>query len=145
MTRLVGWMGISRGKFFDWRERYGKVNEHNAMVPRDHWLEEWEQQAILAYLEPHPLEGYRRLTFMMLDENVVAVSPATSVIAFSTARGCWIAGSERPRRRALDSSSRCTRTSTGTSTYVIPELGWTFYYLCSVLDGCSRAIVHWDL
>src|SRR6202521_1871456 len=21
----------------------------------------------------------------------------------------------------------------------------TFYYLCSVLDGCSRAIVHWDL
>jgi transposase InsO family protein len=21
----------------------------------------------------------------------------------------------------------------------------TFYYLCSILDGCSRYIVHWDL
>jgi transposase InsO family protein len=22
---------------------------------------------------------------------------------------------------------------------------WTFYYLCSILDGCSRYIVNWDL
>ena len=29
-------------KFYDWRERYGKVNEHNRLVPRDHWLEAWE-------------------------------------------------------------------------------------------------------
>ena len=25
------------------------------------------------------------------------------------------------------------------------NLGGTFYYLCSVLDGASRAIMHWDL
>ncbi len=25
------------------------------------------------------------------------------------------------------------------------NIGGTFYYLCSVLDGYSRAIVHWDL
>ena len=25
------------------------------------------------------------------------------------------------------------------------NLGGTFHYLCSVLDGCSRAILHWDL
>jgi putative transposase len=26
------------------------------------------------------------------------------------------------------------------------HLGWAaFYYLCSILDGCSRAIVHWEL
>jgi len=38
------------------------------------------------------------------------------------------------------------RTSTGTS---IPPCGiniaGTFYYLCSVLDGFSRFLVHWDL
>ena len=27
-------------KFYDWRERYGKVNEHNGWVPRDFWLED---------------------------------------------------------------------------------------------------------
>ena len=39
MTRVVWWLGIARGKFFDWRNRYGKANEHNAQVPRDHWIE----------------------------------------------------------------------------------------------------------
>ncbi len=33
--------------------------------------------AILGFHDRHPLDGYRRLTFMMLDEDVVAVSPST--------------------------------------------------------------------
>jgi len=65
----VGWLGVRRGKFHDWKTRYGKVNEHNAWVPRDHWLDEWEKQAIIDYYAKHPLDGYRRLTFMMLDED----------------------------------------------------------------------------
>jgi len=36
------WLDISASKFYDWRERYGKVNEHNGWVPRDFWLEDWE-------------------------------------------------------------------------------------------------------
>jgi hypothetical protein len=50
-------------------------NEHNGWVPRDFWLEKWE--AIIDFHLQHPLEGYRRLTFMMLDADVVAVSPAS--------------------------------------------------------------------
>jgi len=41
------------------------------LVPRDHWIEEWERQAIIDYFEKHPLDGYRRLTFMALDEGIV--------------------------------------------------------------------------
>ncbi len=53
-----------------WRRRYGKVNEHNAaLVPRDDWLAAWEKQAIVDFHDSHPLEGYRRLTFMMLDAD----------------------------------------------------------------------------
>ena len=76
--QFVHWLGISKGKFYDWRKRYGKVNEHNGLIPRDHWLDDWERAAILDYHERHPLEGYRRLTFMMLDEDVVAVSPSST-------------------------------------------------------------------
>ena len=64
-------------KFYDWRERYGKVNEHNVWVPRDFRLEEWEKQAIIGFHLKNPLEGYRRLTFMMLDADIVAVSPSS--------------------------------------------------------------------
>src|SRR5262245_17292265 len=57
-----------------WRERYGKVNEHNGWVPRNFWLEEREKEAIIGFHLKNPLEGYRRLTFMMLDADIVAVS-----------------------------------------------------------------------
>ena len=44
---FIEWLDITASKFYDWRERYGKVNEHNGWVPRDFWLEEWEKQAII--------------------------------------------------------------------------------------------------
>jgi transposase InsO family protein len=114
------------------------------MVPRDHWLEEAERQAIIDYFDRHPLEGYRRLTFMLLDDDVVAVSPAT------TSRVLARAG--RLDRWARSASKK----GTGFVQPLRPHehwhidvsylnLGGTFYYLCSVLDGCSRAIVPWDL
>ncbi|WP_231603551.1 hypothetical protein [Neorhodopirellula pilleata] len=73
--QIVKWIGISQSKYFDWKKRYGKVNEHNGSIPRDFWMEDWEKQAILDFHHANPLEGYRRLTFMMLDADVVAVSP----------------------------------------------------------------------
>ena len=144
VTRVVRWQGIAHRKFFDWRQRYGKANEHNALVPRDHWLDAGERQAIVDYFDRHPLEGYRRLTYMMLDDDVVAVSPTTTYRVLAAAG-------------RLDRWAR-VRSKKGTG-FVQPlrphdhwhidvsylNLGGTFYYLCSVLDGCSRAIVHWDL
>ncbi|MFZ6186279.1 helix-turn-helix domain-containing protein, partial [Nannocystis pusilla] len=67
-----------------WRERYGKINEHNGKLPRDHWILDAERQAILDFFDKNPLEGYRRLTYMMLDQDVVAVSPATVYRVLST-------------------------------------------------------------
>jgi hypothetical protein len=31
--RFIGWLDITVSKFYDWRERYGKVNEHNGWFP----------------------------------------------------------------------------------------------------------------
>ena len=75
--RFLPWLGVTASKFYDWRERYGRVNEHNGWIPRDFWLEAWEKEAIISFHLKNPLEGYRRLTFMMLDADVVAVSPAS--------------------------------------------------------------------
>jgi putative transposase len=36
-----------------------------------------EKEAIIDFPRKNPLEGYRRLMFMMLDADVVAVSPAS--------------------------------------------------------------------
>ena len=60
-------------------------SEHNGLVPRDHWIEDWERQRVIDYFDCHPLDGYRRLTFMMLDEEVVALSPSTTYRVLSKA------------------------------------------------------------
>ena len=143
-TRVVGWVGLGRAKFYAWRQRYGRVNEHNAWVPRDHWLAAWEKQAIVAYHHEHPLEGYRRLTYMMLDADVVAVSPS-SVYRVLRHAGLLQRWNRQPSKKGA-----------GFQQPAGPHQHWhidvshlnvcgTFYYLCSVLDGFSRYIVHWEI
>jgi putative transposase len=80
------------------------VDEHNGWVPRDFWLEDWEKQAIGGFHLKNPLEGYWRLTFMILDADIVAVSPS-SVSACRGKRGCCRseAASRRRRARGLNS------------------------------------------
>jgi putative transposase len=56
---LVGWLGIAKGKYFSWVKRYGKSNEHNGAIPRDHWLQACEREAIIRFHEHFPMEGYR--------------------------------------------------------------------------------------
>jgi putative transposase len=36
VARFMPWIGIGRSKYQNWVTRLGKVNEHNAWVPRDH-------------------------------------------------------------------------------------------------------------
>ena len=46
-------------------------------MPRDHWLTDDEKERIILFARANPLEGYRRMTFMMIDANQVACSPAS--------------------------------------------------------------------
>lgn len=144
VKRFTGWLGISKGKFYRWRKRYGLVNEHNSLVPRDHWLEPWEKQAILDFHERNPLNGYRRLTFMMLDQDVVAVSPS------STYRVLKAAGRlDRWNRKLSKKGTGFHQPSAAHKHWHIDvsyiNVAGTFYYLCSVLDGYSRFIVHHEI
>ena len=141
---LVLWLGITLSKFHDWRRRYGQANEHNAWIPRDWWLADWEKQAIIRFSFEYPLEGYRRLAFMMLDRDVVAVSPS-SVYRVLKAAG-----------RIGRSTNQPSKKGTGFHQPQMPHEHWhidisyinihgTFYYLSTILDGYSRYVVHWEI
>jgi len=143
-TKMVKWIGISRSKFYNWRDRYGKVNEHNALIPRDFWLTEQEKRAIIDYYYANPLEGYRRLCYMMMDADIVAVSPS-SVYRVLNRNGLLNRWNSKPSKKG-----------TGFVQPLKPHEHWhidisyinicgTFYYLCSILDGFSRYIVHWEI
>ena len=143
-NKMVQWIGITRSKYFDWRRRYGQVNEHNAWIPRDFWLEDWEKQAIVDYYLDQPLEGYRRLTYMMMDADIVAVSPSSvyRVLRDADLLRRW--------------NRKTSKKGDGFHQPLKPHEHWhidisylnicgTFYYMCSILDGFSRYIVHWEI
>ena len=143
-SQLVAWIGISASKFFDWRRRYGKVNEHNSWVPRDHWLADWEKQAIIDFYQAHADDGYRRVTYMMMDADIVAVSPS-SVYRVLGQAGVLRRWDVKPSKKGK-----------GFVQPLLPHAHWhidvsylnlagTFYYLCSVLDGFGRYIVHHEI
>jgi len=144
IERLLQWLELSAGKYYDWAQRYGKINQHNGRVPRDFWLADWEKTAILDFQLRYPLEGYRRLTYMMIDADVVAVSPS-SVFRVLRAAGRLGYFPRTPSKKG-----------TGFQQPLAPHEHWhidiayinihgTFYYLCAVLDGASRYIVDWSL
>ena len=141
---MIGRLGIAWSKFGRWSQRLGTPNQHNAFVPRDFWLEDWEKTAIIAFRDLYPLEGYRRLTYMMLDADVVAVSPS-SVYRVLKAAGKLVRRWGRPSKKG-----------TGFEQPVRPHEHWhidvsyinicgTFYFLCSILEGYSRFVIHWEI
>jgi len=79
--RPVRWvldrLTLAPAQFYRWIDRYRRGNTPHGPVPRAHWLVPAERDAILRYHAAHAPEGYRRLAFMLLDADVVAVSPAT--------------------------------------------------------------------
>jgi len=143
-ARLLGWIGLSPRKYHRWRDRYGKANEHNALVPRDHWLEDWERRAIVGFARENPLEGYRRLTFMMIDLDVVAVSPSS---VYRVLKAAGLIGDlwRKPSRKGTGFVQPLEPHQHWHVDFSYLNVGGTFYYLCSILDGASRYIVHWEI
>lgn len=144
VNRLLRWIGLGRGKFATWKARYGRVNEHNAWIPRDFWLQDWEKQAIIDFYQAHPQDGYRRITYRMLDANLVAVSPA------SVYRVLQKAGLLRTWAPKPSTKGRGFHQPEGPHQHWHVDIAYlnvagTFFFLCSVLDGFSRFIVHWEI
>ena len=141
---LLSWVGLAPGRFYDWRRRYGKANEHNGRIPRDHWLEAREREAIVEFHDKHPLDGYRPLTFMMLDEDVVAVSPATThrVLREAGRLDRW---NPKPSKKGRGFAQPGGPHRHWHIDVAYLNISGTFYYLCSILDGYSRFIVHWEI
>ena len=137
-------LGITRRRIADWRKRYGLSNRHNGHVPRTNQLEEWEREFIVDYYLRHPLEGYRRITYMMIDEDAVATTPATvyRVLKRAGVMRKWN-GKTSKKGDGFDQPTRPHAHWHTDVSYI--NISGTFYYLCAILDGYSRYVVHWEI
>ncbi len=144
VSQLLSWLELSSSKYYNWQKRQGQANQHNGQIPKHHWLLATEKSTIEAYAREHPDEGYRRLSYMMLDEDVVAVSPSSvyRVLIEADLIKRWDKTSSR-KGLGFDQPGRAHQHWHIDIAYL--NLSGTFYYLCSILEGYSRYLVHWEI
>ena len=142
---LVGWLGISLSKYYTWVHRFGSVNSHNGKLIREHWLLWWEYLRIITYRRAHQEEGYRRLTYMMLDENIVAVSPSTTyrILKGAGLLQGWNKKGKTAKGQGFQQPTYVHEHWHTDIKYV--NFRGTFLFLICVIDGYSRYIVHHEL
>lgn len=138
-------LGISSSKYYSWIERKGVENNHNGKTPKEHWCLDWEKEAIIVYAKSHPVEGYRRLTYKMIDDNVVAVSPATTyrILKAAGLLNRWNKVKRSSKGGGFDQPTAPHQHWHTDIKYV--NYHGTFLFLISVIDGYSRYIVHHEL
>ena len=144
LRRLLSWLGVARSQFDRWCRRAGTPNRHNGRIPRDFWLEDAEKAKIFAFHDLYPLEGYRRLAYMMLDADVVAVSPSSAYRVLKAAgKLAHRAGAPSRKGKGFDQPARPHEHWHVDVSYL--NICGTFFFLCSALDGYSRFVVHWEI
>lgn len=142
--KIRTWTGLSESTYYSWKRRYGQKNNHNGRMPKKHWITETEREAIIGFCRDCDLEGYRRLSFMMLDAGVVAVSPSTVYRVLKEAgQLSRPAGAPSKKGDGFEQPRRPHEHWHMDISYL--NIKGTFYYFCAVLDGYSRAILHWEI
>jgi len=150
---LILMLNISRSKYYKWKQRVGTVNRHNGQQPKQHWTLPEERQAIIDYARRHINslqyylnDGYRRITYMGIDENVFAFSPMT---AYRILKRVGMLSKWKNKKRSISKG-------TGFKQPTEPQQEWhtdikfvnyrgTFLFFIGVMDGYSRYIVHHEL
>ncbi|MHB2153826.1 IS3 family transposase [Calditrichota bacterium GD2] len=141
---LIKWLRIPRSRYYDWKKRQGIPNHHNGQIPKSHWILPEEELLIVNYCSGRLIDGYRRETYKMIDENVVAVSPSTvyRVLKKHGLLNRWNPPKE-PSRKGFIQPLRVHDHWHIDISY-LNVLG-TFLFLITVLDGASRYVVHHEV
>ncbi len=145
LSKLLVMIGITSSKYYSWIDRHEQPNNHNGFVPKKHWILDWEREAIISYAKVHIGEGYRRMTYIMINDNIVAVSPSTTYRVLKSAGllNRWNKVKKSTKGNGFDQPTMPHQHWHTDIKYV--NFRGTFLFLISVIDGYSRYIVHHEL
>lgn len=145
VRRILHHLGLSKARYREWTKRAAldQLTDRRPVAPtRDGILPE-EKDAVITYALAHPKDGYRRLTWQMIDADVAYLSESSVYRILNTAD-------------LLARWKRGTCSGTAPAKPTRPHQRWhtdlmylrirdSWYFLVTVLDAYSRYVVHWEL
>ena len=152
LTTLLLMIGIDKSKYYAWKLRVGIDNQHNCNLPKSNRLLAEEKKAVIAYAKKHYADndyylrdGYRRLTYRMLDEDIAAVSPSSvyRILQSENLLNKWNTAKVSAKGNGF-TQPRTVHEHWHTDIKYINVRG-SFIYLISVMDGYSRSIIHHEV
>jgi len=143
---ILSELGLTRSVYYDWLERSREGTLTDRVViphsPRAALPEEIE--AVVNYANAQPREGYRRLAWMMIDDDIAYLTPSTLYRILD--RYDLLYRWKRPEPgygRKVPEATYPNEVWHVDLMYLWVRGRW--YFLVSVLDSYSRFIVHWEL
>lgn len=141
---LLQTLKLSAPKFSAWRKVYGQPRQRRT-TPCRHWILPEEKAAVVEFKRAHMTVGYRALTWMMIDADIVFLSPSTvlRILAENSLNSRWTSPPGEPRRAGFTQPQAAHEQWHTDIAYV--NMRGTFVFLISVIDGYSRAVLAWDI
>lgn len=145
LCRVLKRLGLAKPRYYDWlkRSEEARLEDRSTAAAAHGMILEEEKQAVIGYALAHPRDGYRRLAWSMIDEDVAYVSPSSVYRILNEADLLYRWKRSRGVGEAPAKPQRPNERWHTDIMYLRVEGTW--YFLVTVLDGYSRYVVHWEL
>ena len=145
VRRILPHLGLSKARYREWTKRAASASlvDRRPVAPlRDGILLE-EKNAVIAYALAHPREGYRRLTWQMVDADVAYLSESS---VYRILRDAELLARWRRSTSGGTAPAKPTRPHDRWHTDLMYlRIADSWYFLVTVIDAYSRYVVHWEL
>lgn len=140
--KLFELISLSPSKFSKWKR--GAQSEQKKVIPEKHCSTPEEREKVFEFKREH-MRGYRYLTWLMIDWNIVTLSPSTVYRNLKKAglNRIWTNPPGEPKKKGFDQPTK-PHEHWHTDISYVSYRGMRFYLIC-ILDGFSRAILAWDI
>lgn len=143
--RVLKHLGLSKGRYYEWLRRASadRLADRSTATASSGGILAEEKREVIRYALAHPKDGYRRLAWQMVDEDVAYVSPSSVYRILNDAdllyRWKRSRGVGEPPPRPVRPHERWH------TDIMYLRVEGTWYFLVTVLDAYSRYVVHWEL
>lgn len=145
VRRILHHLGLTKARYREWMKRAAaeQLADRRPVAPACDAILPEEKAAVLTYALAHPTDGYRRLTWQMVDADVAYLSESSvyRILHDANLLARW------KRHRSAGTAPRKPEQphERWHTDLMYLRIADSWYFLVTVLDAYSRYVVHWEL